>query len=213
MRSTPTAPIFLRLLAGLALLASAVFGQTTAGHHDHHHLAPEPTATESRDVRRIPDVSLVDQDGEEVRFYSDLVAGKVVAINFIFTSCTTVCPPMGAIFGKLHKELGERVGRDVYLLSVSVDPVTDTPERLKAWSDRFGSGPGWTLVTGSKHDVDELLKSLEVFTPDFSDHSPTVLVGNDSTSTWKRAYGLAPPRRLAELIDEVSEVIDEEKLP
>ena len=202
--------VALLLLCMSFSIGQAAEGQAADAHHGHH-MIPEPTATESPELRRIPDVSLIDQEGAEVRFYSDLVADKVVAINFIFTSCTTVCPPMGAIFGKLHEELGERAGRDVHLLSVSVDPVTDTPERLKAWSQRFGSGPGWTLVTGGKHDVDKLLKSLEVFTPDFADHSPTVLVGNDSTGNWKRAYGLAAPAQIAELIDEVSATTDKER--
>lgn len=129
------------LLAGAALLPAAAVGQT----HDHHqHQVANPAATETRseDLRQIPDVTLVDQEGEEVHFYSDLVADKVVAMNFIFTTCTTVCPPMGAIFGKLQQDLGERAGRDVHLISVTVDPVTDTPDRLKAWSERFGARPG-----------------------------------------------------------------------
>ncbi len=109
-------------------------------------------------------------------------------MNFVFTTCTTVCPPMGAIFGKLQRDLGERASRDVHLISVSVDPVVDTPERLKAWRQRFGTDLGWTMVTGEKTEVDKLLKSLEVFTPDFADHSPTVLVGNARTGSWKRAY-------------------------
>ena len=110
---------------------------------------------------------------------------------------------MGAIFGKLQRELGERAGRDVHLISVSVDPVTDTPERLLAWRQKFGTDQGWTLVTGEKTDVDKLLKSLEVFTPDFADHSPTVLVGNARTGSWKRAYGIAPVATLSQLIEEM----------
>ena len=192
------------LLAVAALLPAAAAGQThDHDHHQHHAAAPAATETRSEDLRQIPDVSLVDQEGEEVRFYSDLVADKVVAMNFIFTTCTTVCPPMGAIFGKLQQDLGERAGRDVHLISVSVDPVTDTPDRLKAWSERFGARPGWTLVTGDKPEVDKLLKSLEVFTPDFADHSPTALIGNARAGSWKRTYGLAPAATLAQLIDEM----------
>lgn len=183
-------------------------GQLPGDHGQHHHhgeAAPRAAdaAVEAEDLRQIPDVRLLDQDGEEVRFYRDLIAGKVVAINFIFTTCTTVCPPMGAIFGKLQRDLGERVGRDVQLISVSVDPVTDTPERLRAWRQRFGTGRGWTLVTGDKAEVDRLLKSLEVFTPDFADHSPTVLVGNARTGSWKRAYGIAPAATISQLIEEM----------
>lgn len=153
----------------------------------------------------IPDLELVDQDGRTVHFYRDLVADRVVAMNFIFTTCTTVCGPMGAIFGKLQEEIGEDLGREIHLISVSVDPLTDTPQRLKAWSQRFGARSGWTLVTGPKAQVDDLLKALEVFTPDFADHSPTVLVGNDRTGTWQRTYGLAPVSKLAQLLADVAE--------
>lgn len=176
--------------------------------HDHsqHKLPTPPPPGASTDLSglSIPDTELVNQDGEPIRFHSDLVADKVVAMNFIFTTCATICPPMGATFAKLQEELGERFGRDVHLISVSVDPTTDTPQRLKAWGDRFGAGPGWTFVTGDKPSVDGLLKSLQVFTPDFADHTPTVLVGNDRTGTWKRAYGLAPATRLDELLQEVA---------
>jgi protein SCO1/2 len=152
----------------------------------------------------IPDLEVVTQDGETVHFYSDLVEDRVVAMNFVFTTCTTICPPMGAIFGQLGKRLGDRLGRDVQLISVSVDPATDTPERLSAWAARFGRTPGWTLVTGDKPTVDALLKSLQVFTPNFEDHAPIVLLGNDARGEWTRAYGLAPPDRLAEILDELT---------
>ena len=143
----------------------------------------------------IPDVELLDQDGRKVRFYSDLVKGKTVAINFIFTTCTTICPPLGATFARVQKELGERAGRDVRLISVSVDPATDTPERLKAWGEKFKAGPGWTFVTGAKPQVDELLRALGRDVQPAQDHSPTVLVGNDAKGQWTRAYGLAAPAR------------------
>ena len=170
--------------------------------------APDATRAEMADGLNIPDIRLLDQTGKAVNFYSDLVQDKVVAMNFIFTTCTTICPPMGANFARLQKELGERAGRDVQLISVSVDPTTDTPQRLQAWAQRFGAGPGWTLVTGPKPEVDRLLKALQVFTPDFVDHSPTVLVGNDARGRWMRAYGLAPPEQLNRLIQQVEEAED-----
>lgn len=152
---------------------------------------------------QVPDVVLVDQDGNDVRFYSELIAGKMVVINFVFTTCTTICPPMGANFARLQRELGELAGNEVYLISVSVDPVVDTPPRLKAWRDQFKPAPGWTMVTGPKAQVDEVLKALRVFTPDKLDHSPTLLLGNDNTGDWTRAHGLTPPATLAELVREM----------
>jgi protein SCO1/2 len=149
----------------------------------------------------IPDVELLDQDGRVVRFYTDLVKGRTVAVNFIFTTCTTICPPLGATFARLQRELGERAGRDVRLISISVDPATDTPERLKAWGAKFHAAAGWTLVTGRKPQVDELLRALGAASASPQDHTPTVLVGNDATGQWTRAYGLARPADLVGLID------------
>lgn len=149
----------------------------------------------------IPDVELLDQDGRAVRFYTDLVKGKVVVVNFIFTTCTTICPPLGATFARVQRELGARTGRDVHFISISVDPATDTPERLKAWGAKFHAAEGWTLVTGRKPQVDELLRALGAATASPADHSPTVLVGNDAAGQWTRAYGIARPAVLVGLID------------
>ena len=150
----------------------------------------------------IPDLELLDQDGKTVRFYSDLVKGKTVAVNFIFTTCTTICPPLGATFARVQKELGERAGRDVHFISVSVDPVTDTPERLKAWGAKFKAGPGWTLVTGDKVRVDQLLNALAASASKREDHSPTIVVINDARQVVTRTYGLARPSQIIKVIDD-----------
>lgn len=153
----------------------------------------------------IPDVELLDQNGNRVHFYTDLVKGKTVAVQFIFTTCTTVCPPLGATFARVQKELGERAGRDAHLISISVDPATDTPERLKAWASKFHAAEGWTLVTGAKPQVDELLRALGAATASPADHSPTVLVGNEAKGQWTRTYGLARPSVLVKLIGDAVE--------
>ena len=192
-------------LIAVALLLVLPARAQHEGHPAHRARAAEAAAgAEELSGLSIPDVEVVTQDGETVRFYSDLVEDRVVAMNFVFTTCTTICPPMGAIFGQLEKRLGDRAGRDVHLISVSVDPTTDTPERLAAWAAKFGRTPGWTLVTGDKTTVDSLLKSLQVFTPDFQDHAPVVLLGNDARGEWTRTYGLAPPARMAEILDELA---------
>lgn len=163
--------------------------------------APEKPEAETLGAINVPDVPVIDQDGQAKRFYTDLVKDRVVVVNFVFTTCRTICPPMGATFGKLQQVLGERAGKDVHLISVSVDPGTDTPERLKAWSQKFGAGPGWTLVTGDRAEITRLLKALGVYSANIGDHSPLVLIGNDARHQWTRAYGLAAPAKLAELID------------
>ena len=150
----------------------------------------------------IPDVELLDQDGRKVHFYTDLVKGRTVAINFIFTTCTTICPPLGATFARVQKELGDKVGREVRFISISVDPATDTPERLKAWGAKFHAGDGWTFLTGNKPQVDELLRALGAFARR-EDHSPTVLIGNDAHGKWTRTYGLANTSQLVQIIDDI----------
>lgn len=155
-------------------------------------------------LAQIPDVTVMDQNGRQLRFYSDLVKGKTVAINFIFTTCTTICPPLTATFRKVQMDMRERVGSDVSLISISVDPATDVPERLKEFSSKFKAEPGWTFVTGSKTDIDHLLKSLGAYIGDKVNHTPMVLVGNDKAGYWTRAYGLSPASTLVKAIREAA---------
>ena len=145
----------------------------------------------------IPDVEVLDQDGNTHHFYSDLVKGKTVAINFIFTNCTTICPPLGATFARVQRDLADQ---DVHFISVSVDPVTDTPERLKAWGAKFKAGAGWTFVTGNKPEIDELLRALGASAARREDHTPSVIVGNDAKDVWTRTYGLAKTTQMVTLI-------------
>lgn len=153
----------------------------------------------------IPDVEVLDQDGNTIRFYTDLIKGKTIAINFIFTNCTTICPPLAATFARVQKQMGDRVGKDVHFISISVDPVTDTPERLKAWGAKFKAGAGWTFVTGHKEQMDKLLFSLGASVSRREDHSPTVIIGNDLKGVWTRTYGLANPSKIVEVMLNVME--------
>jgi cytochrome oxidase Cu insertion factor (SCO1/SenC/PrrC family) len=161
------------------------------------------TGPEQLPKMNIPDTELLDQNGRKIHFYTDLVKGRTVAINFIFTTCTTICPPLGATFARVQKELGDKMGRDVSFISISVDPTTDTPERLKAWGAKFHAGEGWTFVTGNKPEIDELLRALAASSARREDHSPTVLIGNDARGNWTRAYGLAKASQLVQIINDV----------
>lgn len=163
--------------------------------------AEGPNAAEALSISSIPDVALVDQEGRKVRFYTDLVQGKVVAVNFVFTTCSTICTPQGARFAELRKLLGDRAGKDIHLISVSIDPQADTPGKLKAWSEKLGAGPGWTLVTGERDEVVRLLKALDAFDVDIKRHTPSLLLGNERDKRWTRAYSLAPAAQLAALLD------------
>jgi cytochrome oxidase Cu insertion factor (SCO1/SenC/PrrC family) len=153
---------------------------------------------------RIPDMTVYDQDGRKLNFYTDLVKGKTVAINFIFTTCTAICPSLTATFRRVQQDLGERVGRDVQLISISVDPTTDVPERLKSFSSKFKAGPGWTFVTGSKQEIDGLLSALGGYAPNKNDHTPLLLIGNDAAGYWTRIYGLSPVSQIVNLVNDAA---------
>lgn len=190
------------------LVAMAIFLTTTvvAAQECEHEKTPLVKKEAKNDgggfkAMSIPDVPVVTQEGRRLNFYSDLVKGRVVAINFVFTSCTTICPPLAANFSKLQGLGGDRTGSDFALISISVDPVTDTPERLKTWGRRFNVKEGWTLVTGRKDDITKLLKALGGFSARIEDHTPIVLIGNEAAGAWTRAYGLAPPDTLLRLLD------------
>jgi cytochrome oxidase Cu insertion factor (SCO1/SenC/PrrC family) len=152
----------------------------------------------------IPDVDVFDQDGNRIHFYSDLIKDKVVVISFLFTTCKLYCPMQGENLSKLQGALGARLGRDVNLITVSVDPETDTPERLKAWGAMFGAKPGWTFVTGAKPEIDKVSMALTGAVAIKGDHSAVVYIGNDKTGIWTRAYGLHDLERFSQLIEEVA---------
>ena len=153
---------------------------------------------------RIPDATVYDQNGKKLKFHTDLVKGKTVAINFIFTTCTTICPPLTATFRRVQQELGETVGQKVQLISISVDPTTDVPERLKEYATKFKAGPGWTFVTGNKAEIESILTAFGTAVADKNDHTPMVLIGNESSGYWTRAYGLSRPSVLVNLIKDAA---------
>src|SRR5215213_7231266 len=162
----------------------------------------EPTNMRSGSMT-IPDVEVLDQDGNALHFYRDLIKDKTVAINFIFTNCTTICPPLAATFARVQKEMGDKVGKDVHFISISVDPLTDTPERLKAWGAKFKAGPGWTFITGEKQEMDKLLNALGAAVSKREDHTPAMIIGNDAKGVWTRTYGLAKTAQIVGLILDV----------
>jgi protein SCO1 len=149
------------------------------------------------------DVELVDQDGRTHRFYSDLLQGKIVVVAAFFTSCTTSCPILAERMAGLQERVGDRLGRDVYLLSFSVDPQTDTPARLKQYAERVGARPGWFFLTGSKTNVDWALYKLGAYTEPAEAHSNLLILGNEPAGEWKKVFGLAPAEDLLHSLEAV----------
>src|ERR1051325_157037 len=163
----------------------------------------EPPPNNSSHKMSIPDVEVLDQDGNALHFYRDLIQDKTVAINFISPNCTTICPPLAATFARVQKEMGDKVGKDVHFISISVDPLPDHPERLKAWGAKFKAGAGWTFVTGEKQEIDKLLNALGAAVAKREDHTPAMIIGNDAQGVWTRTYGLAKTGQIVGLILDV----------
>ena len=149
------------------------------------------------------DVELVNQDGQRVRFYSDVLKNKIVVINTFFTTCTNICPPMNRNFEKMQDALGDRLGKDVFLVSITVDPETDTPTRLKEYGSRFHARPGWMFLTGNKENVDWALYKLGQYVETKDAHTSIFIIGNEPKGLWKKAFGLAPSGELIRILEDV----------
>jgi protein SCO1 len=149
------------------------------------------------------DVQLVNQDGDTMRLYSDLISGKIVIINAFFTSCTGACPVAAGNMAAIQTHLGERLGKDVVLISISVDPVTDTPAKLKEYAQRFKARPGWYFLGGKKENVDTALRKLGQYVDDPAAHQNLIIMGNEPSGLWKKAFGLAKSAEILPVVDSV----------
>ena len=170
-----------------------------AGHQMGEQQAPQTPA-----AQYFSDVELLDQDGRKVHFYSDLLKGKTVVINAFFTTCNSVCPPMNRNLEKVQEALGARLGKDVFIISISVDPATDTPPRLKEYAQRFHAKPGWTFLTGKKENVDWALYKVGQYVESKDDHTTIIIIGNEATGLWKKALGMAKPAELIPIVESVA---------
>jgi protein SCO1/2 len=153
---------------------------------------------------RFPNVTLTTQDGTPVRFYDDLIKGKTVAMNLIYTTCTYACPLETAKMAQVQRLLGDRMGRDIFFYSITIDPEHDTPAVLKEYADRYKAGPGWLFLTGTKADIDLISKKLGLYTPpdprNPDGHIPYLLVGNEATGQWMRNSATDNPGFIARTI-------------
>jgi protein SCO1/2 len=174
------------------VLATPALGQTA-----------DSTAAQTPAHKYFTDVELINQNGERMRLYSDLLKGKVVIINSFFSTCQGSCLPMNRNLAKLQQALGDHVGKDVYIISISVDSMMDTPARLKEYSKTLNAKPGWYFLTGDKQNVDFALKKLGQFVSDKQDHLNIFIIGNERTGLWKKAFGLAPSDELVKIVESV----------
>lgn len=181
-----------------ALLGAALFAW----------LCPAWSALNQKWLKRpdIPDLRLIDQDGQFWRLFEDLIQGRVVVVNFIFAGCVTVCPPQTALLRALRKQLDQQP-REVLLLSLTVDPLNDRPPQLREFARRYdiqlGIAHGWLMLTGSMRDMEQVLAAFDASAPAPDAHTALLWLGNEPRQRWTRVSSLNPPHTLLRLIGEV----------
>lgn len=182
-------------LAGAALAR----GQNAAA-------TPANAAREKIRARYFPNVTVVTHEGRKARFYDDLIKDKIVTINFMYADCEGICPGITANLAKVQKALGDRVGRDIFMYSLTLKPEHDTPEVLKEYADMHGIKPGWSLLTGDPADMELLRRKLGFVDPDpeidkdKNEHIGNVRYGNEALQLWASCPGLASPKAIVSSI-------------
>jgi protein SCO1/2 len=183
-------------LSGALVIAMPPHGRIAAeeGHEHHHHQtqnAETPYQATSRDYA-LPDLALVRADGTEVRFPADIDDGRPVLLNFIYTTCTAICPLLSQTFAAFQSRLGPEVAQ-VHMVSVSIDPEQDTPARLAEYAERYGAGPQWTYYTGTLEASIALQKAFEAYYGDKMNHRPVAFLRLAPGQPWVRLEGFATP--------------------
>ncbi len=156
--------------------------------------------------KNLPNIQLYTQDNQPVRFYDDLVQGKIVLIYFMFTTCQGICPGVTANLVKVQDLLGDRFGRDIFLIGITLQAQTDTPKLLKQYAELYEVKPGWTFVTGKYEEIEKLRRKLGVYDPDpvvdadIYSHAGLLTFGNESTGRWAALPGLLKPKDIVEAV-------------
>jgi len=176
---------------------------------------------ENKKAEDFPAVKLKTQDDKVVRFYEDLIKDKIVIIDFMYTQCKGICETGTANLVQVQKALGDHLGRDVFIYSITLDPEHDTPEVLKAYAEKHGARPGWTFLTGNAEDITTLRNKLGLssLNPDLrrklglaikasnldadpqKQHSGMVLIGYDAFNKWEKVSITSRPDHILEVIE------------
>lgn len=169
-------------------------------------------ASRLRPHGRVPDVPLLTHEGKPVRFYSDLVKNRLVLVSMMYAQCNDRCPPMTQTLRRVQDALGDRMGRDVFMVSITLLPEFDRPPDLRAYMDQHRVGPGWTFLTGTKADVEQVRLGMGFFDPDprvdadLGQHIGMVRIGNDALNRWCMASLLQEPALVLEAMTAVDPV-------
>lgn len=199
-------PSILASLAAAAALVLAPAARAAEDHsHHHHHHEQKPAAQEKPSSVQVKydDTVLVTQDGKKLKLKSEVFANRIVVLDFAYTTCTTVCPVLSAVLAKVQDQLGDKSGKEVQLVTITVDPARDTPARLKQYASKYGAKAGWLWLTGPTGTVNEVLKGFNAYAPNFEDHPAMILVGDPVSGSWTRFYGFSDPKDILAKVDEL----------
>jgi len=185
----------------LLFLSSVALAQGEDPHAKHKQMMRMERGANHADIT-LPDATLINRHGTEVNLADDVVGNRIVVVNFVYTTCTTVCPVLSAIFSQVQNKLGGRVGEDVVMVSISVDPLRDTPARMKSYADKIGAGDGWMWLTGQKQTVTQVLEDFGAYTPNFEDHPSMILVGDGNSGQWARFLGFPGADQIVSKVNE-----------
>lgn len=152
---------------------------------------------------KFPNIDVLTQDGKKVNFFKDLIKGKKVFISFIYTTCNLTCPMVGRNFEKLQKTVGKNLGENIFLISVTTDPETDTPQVLKTWGEKFNRQDGWTLVTGDKKEMETLLYTLTGSGPQRGLHTSLLIIFDESSGNWDTSSSLLSSKTLLDKLNKL----------
>ena len=190
------------VLSGAALLAGGLPRRASGQNAARKVVSPR----EKIRARYFPNVVLTSHEGKKVRFYDDLIKDKIVMINFMYAECQGVCPGITANLARVQKLLGQRVGRDTFIYSITLKPERDTPQALKHYAQMHRAGPGWLFLTGAPADVELLRRKLGFTDPDpkrdkdRSNHIGNVRYGNEALMLWAACPGLSKAAAIAEAV-------------
>lgn len=205
-------------LASFVALCTLALALPATGHEAHHDKAVSQVPPEvlSRAIVQLPrdaaaqrkyftDLPLLDQEGKTRRFYSDVLQDKLVIIDFIYTHCENACPLLSKKLADTQALLGKKLNKEIFLVSISVDPERDSPARLKDYARKYQARPGWTFLTGKKENVDWVIHKLGQYNADIEAHSPLLILGNLKSGRWMRLRGDASPEMLASMAQNLLE--------
>jgi protein SCO1/2 len=195
-----------KLVGALSLLLLTAHAAPSAGETQHDHQnralhaqhdqgAPQANYQKTIQAIELPDVALVRADGTKVSFVADIDDGRPVLLNFIFTTCTTICPVLSQTFSGFQEMLGPDVAK-VHMVSVSIDPEEDTPERLAAYAQQYGAGPQWTHYTGSIEAGVDVQEAFGAYFLDKMNHRPMAFLRRSPEAAWVRLEGFPSPDEL-----------------